>query len=75
MKPVQKYSLVVLSVTLYKVALTFVNADEVLKCDHSSCDLSLLVNFFSEMRAGTYLLRPMQAKHLGKINISKRLNG
>ena len=36
MKDTKKYFLVVLSIMLYKVILTFESVDEILKCDHSN---------------------------------------
>jgi len=36
MKAIEKYSLVVLFIMLYKVVLTFESVDEILKCDHSN---------------------------------------
>ena len=36
MKATEQYSPVVLSIMLYKVALTFESVDEILKCYHSN---------------------------------------
>ena len=36
MKATEQYFLAVLSIVLYKVALTFESVDKVLKCDHSN---------------------------------------
>jgi len=36
MKATEQYFLVVLFITLYKVALSFASVDEILKCDHSN---------------------------------------
>ena len=33
---IEQYFPVVLFITLYKVVLTFVSVDEILKCDHSN---------------------------------------
>jgi len=36
MKDIEQYFPVVLFIMLYKVALTFESAEEILKCDHSN---------------------------------------